>query len=107
MLKEIEIRNFKCLKNTGKLEIKPLTFLVGPNSSGKSSLFQFLLSLRQTTQCQDYNYPLILQDYVDLGSYNDLIYEHDEKNTLEIGLSFSILKEKNLFQKNIPLNLVL
>ncbi len=99
MLKEIRIKNFKCLKDTGTIEIKPLTFLVGPNSSGKSSLFQFLLALRQTSQCQDDDYPLILQDYVDLGSYNDLIYGHDERNELEINFSFRVMKGKEVIVK--------
>ena len=99
MLKEIQIKNFKCLKDTGKLEIKPLTFLVGPNSSGKTSLFQFLLALRQTTQCQDYDYPLILQDYIDLGSFKDLIYKHNESNELEINLLFEGMRGKEIVKR--------
>jgi predicted ATPase len=96
MLKNIRIKNFKALRDTGDLEIKPLTFLVGPNSSGKTSFFQFLLALRQTNQHQTLDYPLILQDYVDLGSYKDLIFNHNEKDKLSISFSFEDHKEREI-----------
>ncbi|AKB54214.1 hypothetical protein A9239_03385 [Methanosarcina sp. A14] len=84
MLKRIKIKNFKALKNIDSLDIKPITFFVGPNSSGKSSAFQVLLALKQTVKSSDENTPLILQDYIDLGSYKDIIWNHDEKQELEI-----------------------
>lgn len=47
MLSEIQLRNFKPHKNT-RLDLGNLTLLTGVNSSGKSSLIQALLLLRQT-----------------------------------------------------------
>lgn len=88
MLKSLKIINFKALRNTGDLEIKPLTFLIGPNSSGKTSIFHFLLALRQTSQHKAHDYPLILQDYLDLGSYKDVIFNHNENKNLKIKLCF-------------------
>ena len=76
MLKRIKIRNFKALRDIDSLDIKPITFFVGPNSSGKSSAFQVLLALKQTIRSSDENTPLILQDYIDLGSYKDIIWNH-------------------------------
>lgn len=84
MLKRIKIRNFKALRDIDSLDIKPITFFVGPNSSGKSSAFQVLLALKQTIRSSDENTPLILQDYIDLGSYKDIIWNHDEKQELEV-----------------------
>lgn len=43
-----------------------------------------LLALKQTVKSSDENTPLILQDYIDLGSYKDIIWNHDEKQELEI-----------------------
>ena len=37
MFKRIQVSNFKCI-DQAQLELKPLTVLCGPNSSGKSSL---------------------------------------------------------------------
>ena len=78
MFKQLRIRNFKSLADTGDLAMKPLTILVGPNSSGKSALFKALLALKQTAESRDLQSPLVVNgDYVKLGSYRDFIYGHD------------------------------
>jgi predicted ATPase len=84
MLKKIRIQNFKCLQDTKDIEIRPLTFLVGPNSSGKSSVFQAILALKQTVESGDQRSPLILQDYIDLGSYKDVFFNHDTNKDIKI-----------------------
>ena len=45
---EIRIKGYKSLAEETKLEIRPLTILAGANSSGKSSVMQPLLLLKQT-----------------------------------------------------------
>ena len=84
MLKRIRIQNFKCLRDTKDIEIRPVTFLVGPNSSGKSSVFQAILALKQTVESSDQRSPFILQDYVDLGSYKDVFFRHDTRKDIKI-----------------------
>ena len=80
MITALAIRNFKCLRETGKLSVRPLTFLVGPNSSGKSSIIQSLLLLRQTVESRDLKNPLNINGpYVRLGSYPDLLFMRDYK----------------------------
>ncbi len=86
MISKIHLKNFKALRDTGELEIKPITFLVGPNCSGKTSLIQAILALRQTVRSQDPHTPLILDDeYINLGSYRDVVFKHNEKNEIYIG----------------------
>ena len=85
MFKQLRIKNFKSLADTGDLAIKPLTILVGHNSSGKSALFKALLALKQTAESRDRRSPLVVNgDYVKLGTYRDFIYGH------ELGRVFSI-----------------
>lgn len=48
MINEIKIEGFKCLKDAD-LELSSLNILAGPNASGKSSVLQSLLLLRQST----------------------------------------------------------
>ena len=50
MITELSAQNFKSWKDTGKLQIAPLTGFFGANSSGKTSLLQTLLMLKQTVE---------------------------------------------------------
>jgi predicted ATPase len=89
MLRRIRIENFKCLEDTKDLEVRPITFLVGPNSSGKSSVLQAISALEQTVKSGDQKSPLILRGDVDLGSYKDVVFEHDTKNNIKIHIEDS------------------
>lgn len=53
MLTRLRLKNFKAWEDTGDVELAPLTILFGANSSGKSSLHQFLLMLQQTMESPD------------------------------------------------------
>jgi len=48
MIKEYTISNFKAFSDPATLPIKPITLIYGPNSAGKSSIFQSLLLLKQS-----------------------------------------------------------
>ncbi|MFA0759699.1 MAG: hypothetical protein NOOUEUKL_002381, partial [Candidatus Fervidibacter sp.] len=90
MLTKLRIRNFKCFEDTGEMEIRPLTLLVGPNSSGKSSIMQFLLALRQTIESPDIQVAFAPNDsWVRLGSYPDFIFRHEWQRELEAMLEFT------------------
>lgn len=44
----IRIKNYRCFDDTGIIDIKPITVLVGANSSGKSSFLKFLGLIKQS-----------------------------------------------------------
>lgn len=46
----IAVEGFKCFYEKQAIEIRPLTVLAGVNSSGKSSIMQPLLLLKQTIE---------------------------------------------------------
>ena len=79
MLKNLHIENFKAWREV-KLELAPVTGFFGTNSSGKSSLIQFLLMLKQTKNATDRR---IVLDFgsdsglVNLGTYKDVIHDQD------------------------------
>ena len=63
MITELTARNFKSWEDTGRLQFAPLTGLFGANSSGKTSILQVLLMLKQTVeQPADWNEPLYFGD---------------------------------------------
>lgn len=49
-MNSISVRNFKSVIDSGAFELRPLTVLAGVNSSGKSSLLQAVLLLKQTLE---------------------------------------------------------
>ena len=55
MLTRLRLQNFKSWKDTGDIHLKPITVFFGANSSGKTSLLQSLLLLRQTVDATDRN----------------------------------------------------
>lgn len=86
MINKIRISNFKCIDNAD-IELKPLTILCGPNSSGKSSFSQALLLLKQSSEAIGGIHTLSPRGkIVDLGSYPDLIRNHDTKSLLSYHL---------------------
>lgn len=86
MLKYLCIKNFKGWKNTGKIEFAPITLFMGSNSSGKSSIGQFLMLLKQSSSSTDRKTVLFLGDsdsVVELGGPVDMLYEHNAEQMLE------------------------
>lgn len=53
MLTHLKLENFKIWRSTGPIRLAPITLLLGTNSSGKSSLIQSLLLIRQTVKGDD------------------------------------------------------
>lgn len=81
MLTHLKLDNFKIWQTTGAMRLAPLTLLLGTNSSGKSSLIQSLLLIRQTVKGDDPNLDLNLgnpdaHDSVTLGQFSDLLCRH-------------------------------
>src|SRR5438132_7037139 len=57
---EIQVAGFKSISDEQSIEIRPLTILAGANSSGKSSMMQPLLLLKQTLEASYDAGPLLL-----------------------------------------------
>jgi nucleoside phosphorylase len=71
----IVVEGFKSFRERHVVELAPLTIIVGPNSSGKSSLFQTLLLLRQTLEARETLDPLrIAGPLVQLSSHKELFW---------------------------------
>jgi predicted ATPase len=87
MITHLHLENFKGLKDSNDIELKPLTLLCGPNSSGKSSIIQSLLMLKQTFESQSgYGKVVLNGQFVHLGSIINLVHNKDIKNEIKIKL---------------------
>ncbi len=95
MIKDIRINNFKSWQELD-LKLSPITGLFGPNSSGKSSLLQFLLMLKQTKETMDRSLALdfgSLKTYTNLGTFRDVIYSHDIEKALQWDIHWELVNE--------------
>ncbi|MBN2340476.1 MAG: DUF3696 domain-containing protein [Deltaproteobacteria bacterium] len=85
MLKHLQIRNFKGWKDTGPIRMAPITLFFGANSSGKSSIGQFLMMLKQTVESPDRKavfYPGGKNSAVQLGTYQEMVFHRDPANKI-------------------------
>ena len=100
MITELSVQNFKSWKDTGKQQIAPLTGFFGANSSGKTSLLQTLLMLKQTVERPpDWNRVIDCGDddsLVNLGSFDDLIHQHSSDLNLGITVSWKMSEKQKL-----------
>jgi len=53
MIKHLQLKNLKAWRDSGSVRLAPVTMLLGSNSSGKSTLLQSLLLLKQTVASPD------------------------------------------------------
>lgn len=86
MITQLAMKNFKSWRDTGDIRFAPITAFFGSNSSGKTSLLQLLLMLKQTADSSDRSQVLDLGDdrgLVELGTFPDLLWKHDRSACLE------------------------
>lgn len=79
----IRVRGYKSISNEQSIEIKPLTVLAGANSSGKSSIMQPLLLLKQSLEAS-YDPGALLLDGPNLKftSADQLLSRPGKKNSM-------------------------
>jgi len=98
MFKQIRMIHFKSWRETGEIRLAPLTGFFGANSSGKSSLLQMLLLLKQTAESNDRNLVLktgsIQEGYINLGTPHEITYGAETE--MSLGMVWEIPSEPAL-----------
>lgn len=76
---KLRLRNYRCLEDTGKVELRPITILLGANSSGKSSFIKFFPLLQQSIGTTVNGLFLWDGQYVDFKNFKNTVKDgHDE-----------------------------
>ena len=86
MITHIRMKNFKSWQDSGEVKLAPLTGFFGTNSSGKSSLLQMLLLLKQTVGRNEVIFFGNEDSLVNLGNFREVIHEHQSGNELYLGI---------------------
>jgi predicted ATPase len=86
----IRLLSFKCFADSGNIPLAPLTVIFGQNNTGKSSVLQSMLLLRQTLDSPEYGPRLDLRGPLYLaGSYADIVHQHRASQNIVMELRVS------------------
>jgi len=101
MIKSIEIKNFKSIKQKF-FPLRNLNILLGLNGMGKSSFIQTLLALKQSRNLIRGRLDLNSNYFVNLGSTKDVLYQYSKRQDLAFDVKFLSGNELNLQFKYEP-----
>lgn len=97
----IRLQNFRSLQDTGEINIKPLTLLVGKNSSGKSSFLRFFPLIKQSLEESKHGPILWYKEKgVDFGDFETTVTKGE--NTIVMSFQIDILRYHFPEPKNKP-----
>lgn len=92
----IQLQNFKAFPDSGEIRLAPLTIVFGKNNTGKSSILQSLLILRQTLDAPGDVARLNLRGPVyKAGTYHDVVHKHLAKQNLAFRLGVLLPDRKS------------
>ena len=98
MIKEFIIKDVRCFAGENRLKIRPLTFLVGENSTGKSTILGCFSALFDTLAGFRFNEDLIF-DWApyEMGIFSDMVRKtrKDNNQYKYFSLGFSFEKPDN------------
>lgn len=92
MLTRLRLERFKSWYDTGDIALAPITGLFGANSSGKTSLIQALLLLKQTADSRDRSSIFHFgawRTYTDLGDFESVIHGTDATSKMKLALDWT------------------
>ena len=90
-LTRIEIENFKGIGERQVIELKPITLLFGPNSVGKSTIFQALHYLREILERGNIDPDVtIAGGLIDLGGFATLVHNHELHRAVRVKVAMDL-----------------
>ncbi len=89
------VKNLRCLTDTGLVPIRPITVLVGRNSSGKSTFLRAFPLLRQSVETARRS-PVLWyhKGYVDFGNLETSINERASEQGVTFTFDVDILESR-------------
>lgn len=90
-INSVGVSNLRSLSDTGLVKLKPITLLVGRNSSGKSTFARLFPLLKQSSEASKRGPLLWWGRLVDFGSFADTVnrYSSNKEITIKLNIEFS------------------
>jgi hypothetical protein len=91
MLNHLHLESFRAFGAPTTIPLAPITLLFGENSSGKSSILHALTLLKQTQEAENKEAALVSRGLVDLGSFEEFVFDHDTDRHMTIGFAHRVI----------------
>ena len=103
-MQSVGIENLRILENTGFIDIKPITLLLGANSSGKSTFLRFFPLIKQSVETRTIGPILWYGDLVDFGNFDESINQNADERKICFAFKFKLPNRKiyRRFRQEIP-----
>jgi len=99
MITKLKLKNFKSFSKIQDMKLAPITLIFGPNSSGKSTLIQSLMMLKQTVLAQSGNGELITNGTsINLGNFNTLVHGQRTSTEMEFDIAYNLKQDASEFR---------
>lgn len=89
-MKKISLNNLRSLRNIKNVELKPITAIVGTNSSGKSTFARVFPLLKQSIKTKTAVPILWYGDQVDFGDYSTAVNKGAIEETIDFGFEYEV-----------------
>lgn len=89
-MRAIRIRNLRSLADTGFIDLKPITLLLGQNSSGKSTFLRSFPLLRQSIESRTTGPILWFGRFVDFGSFQEAVLKSSSESEMSFHFRFNM-----------------
>jgi predicted ATPase len=105
-LLSFSVSNFKSIgADGGKIDILPVTVLVGENGAGKSSILEALAFIAQRTRKKALGRYELSGEYISFSNINEILFRHKKDRSLIFEFIFELSKEDANVLTRFPLNL--
>jgi hypothetical protein len=93
----IGVKNFRSLEGENEFEIRPITILTGPNSSGKSSLMKAIMTMKNVLKPNDNQSQkeLYFDANLNIGNFETIINKNSKVKEIEFSLKPSRPSKKD------------
>ena len=95
-IQEFLLKDIRCFKGEQRIQIRPLTLLVGKNSTGKSTVLGCFQTLFEYFQNEKLNFNL---EPYNMGSFTDILCKTSKNNYFVLG--FKLVKGKKFLDFQI------
>lgn len=97
----LRLQNYRCFEDTGDIELKPITYLLGANSAGKSSFLKFFALLKQSLGVKLNGVFLWSDDDVDFKDFRNTVKDGEDEMIVSFTLCDVPLFKRRTLRRDV------